>query len=221
MRIYKALGALLTYPDETLLASLDEIAAEIAAAGVLPAPVRRQLDRLIADLRAADPLDAQAAYVQLFDRSRALSLHLYEHVHGDSRDRGQAMVNLRNLYRFHGLELGVREMPDYLPLVCEFLSLVDPAVARSILADAGHILEALRRRLEARGSAYAAVFAALGSLAGAEADRGKVNALLAAEPEDPDDLAALDRTWEEAAVTFGQSAALDSCPAARPAAGAA
>lgn len=210
-RTIKALGALLTYPDESLIAALDEIAACIEAEGLVDGATRSRLTVLFADLRGHELMAVQEQYIGLFDRSRRLSLHLYEHVHGDSRDRGQAMVNLVNLYRFHGFDPSTGELPDYLPLLCEFLSNIEWRAARSVLADATTVMEALRVRLEQRGSPYAAVFAALVMVAGQDVDVQEVQAVLAAEPEEDDSLEALDRAWEEESVSFAPGAALGSC----------
>jgi nitrate reductase delta subunit len=210
-RTWRALGALLDYPQEEQIAALAEIAAVLDGEALLSPAVRAGLDRLIADLGTTDLFDLQEGWLVLFDRSRARSLHLYEHVHGESRDRGQAMASLLELYRFHGLELTSRELPDYLPLLCEFLSVIEPRVARSILADAAHILEAVRLRLTEKSSAYAGVFAALLELAQADIDGDRLAEVLKAEPAEDDDPAKLDREWEESAVLFGPGDAAAGC----------
>jgi nitrate reductase delta subunit len=143
-------------------------------------------------------MDLQAAYVGLFDRVRTLSLHLFEHVHGESRDRGQAMVDLVKLYQRHGLDVTAKELPDYLPLFLEFLSIVPPAEARDLLGEAAHIFPAIGGRLARRESPYAAVFTALAELAG-----GSVGTGPDVDEPDTESPEAIDRAWEEAAVTFG------------------
>lgn len=214
---YKALGALLDYPEAELIEALPEIDAALDAEPALSAITRTELKRLLSALAAGDPMERQEEWLGLFDRSRARSLHLYEHVHGESRARGQAMASLKEMYRFHGLEIARGELPDYLPLLCEFLSLIEPKVARSLLADTAHILEAVRRRLVERRSPYAAIFAALLELSAAAVDAAQVSAVLSAEPEDdPEDRAALDRDWEEAMVTFGVGDALPACTGGAP-----
>lgn len=139
----------------------------------------------------------------LFDRSRALSLNLFEHVHGESRDRGGAMVSLLETYREGGFEPATTELPDHLPVLLEFLSTRPFAEARDILADAAHIFEALNARLVRRESPYAAVFAALFQLAGATSDKAALAGLLEQPDIAADDLAALDEIWEESEVRFG------------------
>jgi nitrate reductase molybdenum cofactor assembly chaperone NarJ/NarW len=140
-------------------------------------------------------MDMQERYVSLFDRVRSLSLHLFEHVHGESRDRGQAMVDLRQLYESHGYELATDELPDYLPAFLEFLSALPLDDARAHLDDTVHLLESIGARLAKRGSAYAAVFQALLELAGA-AHAGSVT-VTDDEIRAEDDPAALDEAWRE------------------------
>lgn len=201
--IYSALGLLLRYPDEALREGYAAANELIEAETALPATLRRRLQQLSDDLASADMLDLQARYVRLFDQTRSLSLNLYEHVHGESRDRGQAMVELLKLYSAHGLELGASELPDYLPVFVEFLSALPAQQAGALLGEAAHVLEALQARLKKRRSPYAFVFEALAAKAAARAD-GEALAALMQEPEDdPDDLEALDRAWAEEPVTFG------------------
>jgi nitrate reductase delta subunit len=201
MLTLKVLAALLTYPQQQLIDSFDEMAAIVGAERALAAAERRGLEALMAELRGADLLDAQARYVALFDHSRSLSLHLYEHSHGESRDRGQAMVNLLNHYRAHGLDPGNSELPDFLPLFLESLSTRPAGEARAMLGQAVWVAALLRARLEQRGSRYAAIFRALEALAPERADEAAIRAAVGAEaPEDSAE--ALDRAWEEAPVTF-------------------
>jgi nitrate reductase delta subunit len=164
--LLRALGALLTYPRGELLAALPEIADAIEASPMLPAAERDRLAELIAELRGGDPLLVEERYVQLFDRGRATSLHLFEHVHGESRDRGSAMVDLVAIYERAGLRLAHNELPDYLPVVLEYLSCRDLAEARAMLEDCAHILRGIGEALAQRGSRYAAVPSAVLAAAG-------------------------------------------------------
>ncbi len=205
-RTYRALAALIAYPTEGLQAATAEIASVLAEEGLVPAPRRAAIDGLLIELADRDIYDLQERYFALFDRSRTLSLHLFEHVHGESRDRGQAMADLIELYRGHGFEPTASELPDFLPLFLEFLSLLPGHEAQALLAEPAGILQTLADRLVTRKSAYAAVFQALATLANAPAiDLPDTNA------EDPDDLVALDAAWEEAAVHFGPGEQIDSC----------
>jgi nitrate reductase delta subunit len=207
-RTYRALAALIAYPTEALQAATGEIAAVLAEEGLVPAPQRAAIDGLLAELAGRDIYDLQERYFALFDRSRTLSLHLFEHVHGESRDRGQAMADLIDLYRGHGLEPSASELPDFLPLFLEFVSLLPEGEARALLTEPAGILQTLSERLAARNSSYAAVFQALAAMANASttpvrnADIGQ---------DDSDDLTALDAAWEEAAVHFGLGEQTDGC----------
>lgn len=213
--IYRVLSALLSYPEPRLQVAAGELLAVIARECALQPECRLALARLVREISGKDILDAQSHYVDLFDRTRTLSLHLFEHVHGESRDRGQAMVSLIERYRDAGLDISARELPDYIPLFLEFLSLQTPDETRTMLAEAAHILAALGERLKKRGSAYAAVFEALVVLCDTHPDRESLVALCETVIEDPNDLAALDRAWEEAEVRFGpEDAKTDECPRA-------
>lgn len=175
----RALGALLTYPRPELLGALEEIGAAIAGTDLLGRADKAHLAELVAELAAGDPLELEARYVALFERGRARSLHLFEHVHGDSRERGRAMVDLAQVYERAGFALAANELPDYLPAVLEYLSCRPAAEARHMLGDCAHILRAVGEALAARGSRYAAVFEALLAVAGERGlDRSK-----AAPPE--------------------------------------
>ena len=158
---------------------------------------------LVEALGGRDIYDLEEQYVMLFDRSRTLSLNLFEHVHGESRDRGGAMVSLLETYRDGGFDPVTSELPDHLPVLLEFLATRPFAEARETLADAAHIFEALNARLVRRESPYAAVFAGLLQLSGVKADTAAVAELLDQPEVAPDDLEALDEVWEESEVRFG------------------
>jgi nitrate reductase delta subunit len=202
-RTLKALSLALSYPTEELQEAMPAIADVFAADPRLSPATHAALETLIYRLARGDLYDLQEAYVMLFDRSRTLSLNLFEHVHGESRERGGAMVSLIETYREGGFEPATSELPDHLPVLLEFLSTRPFAEAQETLADAAHILEALAVRLDRRMSGYAAAFAALSCLAGIDADTEAVAGMLAQPADDPTDLAALDAVWEETEVTFG------------------
>jgi len=202
-RTLKSLSVLLAYPTAEAQAALPEIGAALAGDDRLTAQARGHLQALVAELAAGDLYALEEAYVTLFDRTRALSLNLFEHVHGESRDRGSAMVALMETYGEAGLAPATMELPDHLPVVLEFLATRPEAEARAILADAAPILEVLQARLERRENAFAAAFAAILQIARARPDRGAVAEMLAQPDDDPADLAALDAAWEESEVQFG------------------
>ena len=202
-RTLKSLSLILSYPTHELQQSMPEVGGILASDPRLTAAARRGLRPLVEEVGGRDIYDLEEQFVMLFDRSRTLSLNLFEHVHGESRDRGGAMVSLLETYRDGGFEPQTSELPDHLPVLLEFLSVRPWAEAQEILADAAHIFAALAERLARRESPYAAVFAALVQLSGVSADAGAVAELLEQPETDPDDLEALDAVWEESEVLFG------------------
>jgi nitrate reductase molybdenum cofactor assembly chaperone NarJ/NarW len=185
-RSLRVLAALLAYPDAQLRAHLCEMWELLVEEDAVLSSRRAELHVLMNTLQDADPLETEAAYVELFDRGRATSLHLFEHVHGDSRDRGPAMIDLCRTYEAAGLFLTPTELPDYLPTVLEFASTQPAREARAFLGEIVHILNALFGALCKRESAYASVLGALIELAGEKA-----------QPVEPAADDALDESWSE------------------------
>ncbi|MDQ7774737.1 MAG: nitrate reductase molybdenum cofactor assembly chaperone [Paracoccus aminovorans] len=214
MKTFKALSLLLTYPTPDLQAAVPAITDVLRAEGLLSPKRIEALAPLLKKLATLDIYDLQERYVLLFDRSRTLSLNLFEHIHGESRDRGGAMVDLLEMYRAGGFDLGSTELPDHLPVLLEYLSTRPLAEAQEVLQGAGHILIALGERLLRRETAYAAVLEALVALAEADPATEEVETLLAVKDDDPEDLAALDAVWSEAQVTFGPDPNA-GCPVSR------
>ncbi len=200
---YRALSLMLSYPTAENAALMPAALEALEREGLIPARLLRRLTPLASELSERDLYELQARYVDLFDRTRSLSLQLYEHVHGESRDRGQAMVELLKLYSSRGLELTAKELPDHLPVFLEFLSLLPKAEAAGLLGEAAHVLEALCERLKKRRSPYVRVFDALVALVETARNAEALKALLQEPDDDPDDLEALDRAWAEEQVTFG------------------
>jgi nitrate reductase delta subunit len=207
MLLFKALSALLSYPSRDMRQALPEVADVVRTAPLLTPREQRALLDLIDELGRGDLLEAEERYVDLFDHGRALSLHLFEHLHGENRDRGEAMVDLKRIYERAGFELSSRELPDYLPVLLEYLSCRDLTEARAMLADCAHILTTIGRSLIARGSRYAAVLQALLVIAGeSPIDAAKVPPV----KEKPE---ALDRDWVEEPAFAG--APMTAAPSAR------
>ena len=182
----RALALLLGYPDAPLRGLLPQLMDAIDTERALPEARRLELRALCAELQRGDPLELEARYVETFDRGRATSLHLFEHVHGDSRDRGPAMVDLVQTYEKAGLLLAPEELPDHLCVVLEFASTQPAHIARDFLGEMAHILSAIFSALVQRGSPYAVAVAAVLELAG---QRVQAVAIEADEP--------MDDTWSE------------------------
>jgi nitrate reductase delta subunit len=191
MLLFRALSALLSYPTAELRAGLMEIADAVDSSTLIGPRERAALRALADEIGQGELIGAEERYVDLFDRGRALSLHLFEHVHGEGRDRGTAMVELKELYAAAGFELATRELPDYLPVVLEYLSLRDLDEARDLLSDCAAILTTLARALLSRQSRYAAVPQALLVIAGEK----PVDAASVKPARERTD--ALDRDWAE------------------------
>lgn len=202
-RTLKALSLILSYPTVELQKAMPEIAAVLMSDTRLTSAARSSLAPLFDALEQDDIYALEESYVGLFDRSRTLSLNLFEHVHGESRDRGGAMVSLVETYRDAGFDPVTSELPDHLPVLLEFLATRPAPEAQEVLSDAAHIFTALVERLNRRESSYAPVFSALVQIAGVQADNEAVAELLAQPDVDPDDLKALDAIWEESEVLFG------------------
>jgi nitrate reductase delta subunit len=197
----RVLALLLSYPDAALRGHLGAMREALPREGALTAPRLAEIDDLLAALEGATDLEQEAGYVQLFDHERATSLHLFEHVHGDSRERGAAMIALAQTYEQAGLFLAPGEMPDYLPVVLEFASTQPAPQMRAFLGEMAHIFNALFAALQQRQSRYAGVFGALLELAGEKAQP----VLIA--PEAP-----LDESWEEPAAFAGCSSKGQAAP---------
>lgn len=209
MLTLKVLSLLLSYPEAETLAALDEMAAVVEREAILSKAHEKAVKALIDSFRDADLLDLQERYVALFDRGRFLSLHIFEHVHGESRDRGQAMVNLMQMYESRGFEMSTHELPDYIPLFLEFLAQLDsPEHAMPLLRDAMPVLSLLGARLTERGSDFHGIFDALADFAGEPEDIAGIRQQAAQEGED-ETLVHMDAIWEEEAVSF--MAAAEPC----------
>ncbi|MFC0400866.1 nitrate reductase molybdenum cofactor assembly chaperone [Paraburkholderia rhizosphaerae] len=201
---YAILGALLGYPVEPLFDALPQARERLQRERGFSRDARAGLERFFDYCRERDLFTLQENYVALFDRGRATSLYLFEHVHGESRDRGQAMVDLLQMYEQHGLHLGAGELPDYLPVFLEYLSRLPAAEARSLLGETGEILQSITAQLAKRGSPYSFVVSALMSLAGigAGATPHEVGDDDAQTPPSSDDYRALDAAWADEPVRF-------------------
>lgn len=214
MKSFKVLGLLLSYPEQGWISHLDECEAVLIQEKLLPKRSLAAVQTFISGLQRSDIYEAQEQYVATFDRGRSHCLHLFEHIHGESRDRGQAMVNLAAAYEAKGLFIDQAELPDYIPLFLEFLSLCPPDEAISLLGEPIDIIATIGARLKERKSPYATLFEALVAASKAKPDPDRLRTVLAAEREDTS-LEALDKEWEEAAAFDGppENAACGGCAA--------
>ena len=196
----RALAALLGYPSAELKANIGEVREAIVGDGLLTVADYSRLEHLLRRFNEQELLDLQAAYCELFDRSRSLSLHLFEHVHGDSRERGQAMIDLGQQYVEDGFFLGGGELPDFVPVFLEYASCLAARDAREMLRQPAHVFAVLAERLDKRGADYAAIFRCLVSLTKSRID---VDARAVVDQNTPpEDAADIDAEWEEAPVSF-------------------
>ena len=196
-RSFKVYAALLSYPTQDICDAASAFSDVLDAENLIAKRNRVRVDTLIEQLVSRDLYDLQERYVELFDRSRTLSLHLFEHVHGESRDRGQAMA--------------ANELPDFLPLFLEFLSELPLAEARTLLGETAHVLDALTERLRKRKSLYTAVMRNLALIADRAASQG--GAKVETPADESQSLEAIDQAWEDEQVVFGPDPSA-GCPIA-------
>jgi nitrate reductase delta subunit len=205
MMTLRALAALLSYPSEDLKANVGQLRDAFAREQMLTNGERQRLEPLLARFERDELLDLQATYSELFDRSRSLSLHLFEHVHGDSRERGQAMIDLARQYMDSGFLLEAKELPDFIPVFLEYASCLPMQEAREMLGQPAHVFAALAERLDKRGSDYAGIFHSLVALADTKPDAAAIAQIDENTPKE--DLPTIDEEWEEAPVSFMSSGA--------------
>jgi nitrate reductase molybdenum cofactor assembly chaperone NarJ/NarW len=200
----RVLAHLLSYPDAELRAHLPELRTALRDERALTFGRLAELDALMDRLsdrgQPRRALEIEAEHVELFDRGRGTALHLFEHVHGDSRDRGPAMVDLCQTYEAAGLYLAPGELPDFLPVVLQYASTQPPAQARAFLGEVAHILQVIFSALLRREAAHACVLAALLDLAGEKAQAVAV-------PAEP----TLDESWAELDAEWAEPMAFDGC----------
>jgi nitrate reductase molybdenum cofactor assembly chaperone NarJ/NarW len=199
----RVLARLLDYPSDETRSALPELRTALHQEGALSAARLAELDALIARIGTPDAFTIQALYVDSFDRGRATSLHMFEHVHGDSRDRGPAMVDLAKTYEAGGMFFDAAELPDYLPVVLEFASTQPALVAREFLGEMAHILNTIHSGLIQRDNPYAAAVGAVLELAGETPQSVQIT------PDEP-----MDEAWAEPPVFDGCSTKGQSKPGA-------
>lgn len=197
MRSLRVLSRLLTYPNAELLAQTDALKDVLAEEGFLKNKTMKKLSKFMDEFGSTDLMQAQESYVEIFDRGRAHCLHLFEHVHGESRFRGQAMLDLSDRYAEKGLVVGVGELPDYLPVFLEFISICDPEEGLETLAQAAPVIATIGEKLKRKKSGYSHVFAAIVELSGAKLNAADIEKAADAALPNIQTLDELDEEWKE------------------------
>lgn len=217
MKLLKVISRLLDYPTDELQQAKAPLVELIKENSDIDDDSRQLLLALVEQLCDGDIYDIQANYDALFEKGRSVSLLLFEHVHGESKERGQAMVDLMNIYQSRGYNVAVKELPDYLPLFLEFLSEQELEFIQEYLQDIAHILALIETRLHKKGSQYACLFTVLIQLSGAEVSAAEIVAQVNAEKPD-DTFAAIDEAWEDKEIRFDDQLGQQNgaCPASQP-----
>ncbi|MFA7493454.1 MAG: nitrate reductase molybdenum cofactor assembly chaperone [Proteiniphilum sp.] len=201
IKTYKVLSLLLSYPNDELQEFLLHVEKELREESLLREDQLRGLAEFCKRFGQLDLTDWQEEYVQLFDYSRSVSLHIFEHIKGDSRDRGQAMVNLMEFYKENGMHLNTRELPDYIPAFLEFLSSLPLEKSAGLLGETVHVMDRINEALSESGNLYSSIFQAIISLSARQPDKTITREMI--KNEKPLDL---DAEYEEEPVTFGGEA---------------
>ena len=203
MKTFKLLGLLLTYPEGTIYSASDELLQTLRSESLLPEKFIKKIEIFLTTQKARDLIAVQEDYVETFDRGRAHCLHLFEHIHGESRDRGQAMVDLSETYAAKGLHIDSSELPDYLPLFMEYLSRCELQDATELLGEAIDVIAVIGAKLKKRKSPYADIFTSIEALSVVKADTEKIKTALREAHKDPETLEELDKQWKEAEAFTG------------------
>lgn len=206
LKTYKILSLLLSYPNKDLQNFLSTVDAELKSEKLLCSEKIGEIEKFTDHFSKMDLTDWQAEYVQLFDYSRSASLHLFEHIKGDSKDRGQAMVDMQEFYKENGMQLSANELPDYIPVFLEFLSTLEDGKAAELLAEPVHIIQRIFLALEEKKNSYRYVLSAIVALSARQLDENATKAVI--QNEKP---LGLDAEYEEEPVEFGGSHLCVNC----------
>ncbi|MDD3355590.1 MAG: nitrate reductase molybdenum cofactor assembly chaperone [Dysgonamonadaceae bacterium] len=205
IKTYKILSLLLSYPSDELQKFLLQAEEELRDESLLHEEKIAEIAQFCKRFNQMDLTDWQGEYVQLFDYSRSVSLHIFEHIKGDSRDRGQAMVNLMEFYKEKGMHLTAKELPDYIPVFLEFLSTLSPSKSAELLGETVNIMDKINVALRESENPYSSIFKAIISLSAKQPDKAITREMI--KNEKPLDL---DAEYEEEPVTFGGSSSCSS-----------
>ena len=198
LKTYKVISLLITYPNEEIYSFLPEVNSSLQEENLLNADTISGIGVFVGFF-AQKPLTYwQEHYVQLFDYSRSVSLYLFEHVHGDSKDRGQAMVDLIDLYTENGLNINQPELPDYLPVFLEFLAMQTQSKAMDYLSEIIDIVGFIHRKLEEKDNPYKYLLSAIIQLSDRKPIEARIEKMVSEMPE-----ISIDAAYEEEPVKFG------------------
>lgn len=200
-KTYKIFSTLLVYPNEELKKNINLVSTILKEEGLLSKIEINKLDDLISYINSTDLLDLQEKYVSIFDRQKKFSLYLFEHIHGDSRERGMAMVDLKNLYKASNFDISINEeLPDYIPVFLEYLSLIPREKASILLGEVINIIAVLGKRLKLNNVLYYIVFNLLECLSYIKPDKGIIDNIILNKQDDKVNNYKIDKDWEEPKV---------------------
>jgi len=211
MKTLKILSLLLTYPEKELISDLPKMLEILRNENWLSKKTMKSIENIVSFMTSSELMDIQEEYVDMFDRTPSLSLHLFEHVHGDSRERGQAMVDLSELYKAKGFIISGKEMPDYLPLFLEYLSTQKLEDVKEHLGSIVNILASIEGRLSKRGSKYTGIFKALEEASHKKPNMNIVEAALSKFSGRASSNEEIDKSWEEQAAFENNSLEPKGC----------
>jgi nitrate reductase delta subunit len=203
MKTFKLLGLLLTYPEGTVYSESNELLQTLRSEALLPEKFIKKVETFLTTQKAQNLMTVQEDYVETFDRGRAHCLHLFEHIHGESRDRGQAMIDLSETYAAKDLYIDNNELPDYLPLFMEYLSRCEFQDATKLLGEAIDVIATIGAKLKKHKSPYADILTSIEVLSTVKADAEKIKTALREAHKDPETLEELDKQWKEAEAFTG------------------
>lgn len=198
LKTYKIFSTLLLYPNDEFKTSIDCVIDILKEEKLISSYELDKLNLFVSYIKENDLLFLQESYVSIFDRQKHFSLYLFEHIHGDSRERGMAMVDLGNLYKRSCFEMPLGgELPDYIPVFLEYLSLMSKDKAALLLGEIVNIIAVLSRRLEAIDSLYFVIFSILESLSSTKPDKKFIGKILSDDISLNNKNLEIDKNWEE------------------------
>ena len=156
-KVFTLLSLLLQYPDRPWL-ELDQLRPMVSR--LESAQIQNHMVQFL-DYMEHKPWEQLAEqYVATFDFSESSNMDLTSLLCPDDRKRGQVLATLKSIYSQAGLDVDSGELPDYLPMILEFLSTADREASAEVLGIVRPGMEKLWQQLEKDGSPYAGVLEA-------------------------------------------------------------